>query len=550
MLKKIYIKNFALIENLEFKPSSHFNIITGETGAGKSIILGALGLLTGGRADNKAIVNEDEKCIIEGTFEIENESVKVIFEENELDFDLNVIIRREISPQGKSRAFINDTPVSLETLKSISSFLIDIHSQHDNLLLGSADFQLNVIDLFAELKPKLDIYKRKFDEYKKLKKYFEELTQLSLQSQKEMGFEQYLLNELKEARLVEGEQEKIESNLQILENAEEILLKIAQINQILDENEFSVISGLNSAANIFNQISKLSSNFNNYKNSIQSCLVEIKDIAKEIHRESEKISIDPVQLEESRTRLDLIYKLEKKHQVSTIADLLVLKNSFENKVNSYQSIDGKLAEYQLILPQLEKELESLAKEISKDRKNVFEPLIESLTAMLIDLGMPNATLKIQHDIVAFHENGIDKLNFLFSANKGMEPQSLKVAASGGEFSRLMFVLKNLMAEKMRLPTMIFDEIDTGISGEIAIKMGEMMKKMAKNHQIIVITHLHQIAAKGDAHYYVYKQHGETKSRTQLKELDKFERIKEIAQMIGGSNPSVLAFQSAKELIDA
>ncbi|MFN0049409.1 MAG: DNA repair protein RecN [Cytophagales bacterium] len=548
MLKSLQIKNFILIDSLEWQPEQGFNIITGETGAGKSIVLGALGLLTGARADSKSLLNEEEKCVVEGIFELENYNLKSIFIDNDIDYEPVTSIRREINPAGKSRAFINDTPVNLEILKEITDSLLDIHSQHDNLLLGKSDFQLRLIDAFAQNEKILVSYLQNFVVYRKLKKKLVELTNSAKNSQKEYDYDSFLLNELVESKLKIGEQENLETEYNVLQNAEEIKQKLTESVLSLTENEISASNLLNNVISNLNQLSKFSTDFDIYKSRMIASFEELKDISKELARIEEKTEANPAKSIEIRNRLDLIYKLEKKHGAASINDLLDLQNELQTKINAFQNIDIEIESTTASLNTLVIVLESEAKMLTERRKSVFQPLEKQLSSLLADLGMPNAVFTIQHASIDFTETGIDKMQMLFSANKGLAPVPLKNAASGGEFSRLMFALKYVMAEKSALPTLIFDEIDTGISGEIAVKMGEMMKKMALGHQIITITHLHTIAAKGNAHYFVYKQDGIARTNTKLKKLSEIERINEIAQMIGGKNPSTLAYESAKELI--
>lgn len=548
MLKSLHIKNFILIDNLEWQPEQGFNIITGETGAGKSIILGALGLLTGERADSKSLLNVDDKCVVEGVFEIENYNLAPIFNENNIDYEHVTTIRREINAAGKSRAFINDTPVNLETLKEITDFLIDIHSQHDNLLLGKADFQLQLIDAFAQNQKPLVEYGILFSSYKSLQKKLTDLKLKSSLAQKEFDYDSFLLNELNESKLQIDEQEKLEDEFKLLQNAEEIKLKLSSSILAFSEGEVSVNQLLNVIVSNLNQLSKFSTEIDNLRTRTLATLEELKDITKEIAKIEEKTEANPLKSLEIGTRLDLIYKIQKKHGVNTIAALLEIKAQLDAKISEFNNIDSEILNIENEINTSERKLSELALLISTRRKSEFQTLENQLKALFVDLGMPNATFTVQHSTVDYTETGIDKIQMLFSANKGLAPIPLKNAASGGEFSRLMFALKFVMAKKSALPTLLFDEIDTGISGEIAVKMAGMMKQMAANHQIITITHLHTIAAKGDAHYFVYKEDGQSRTNTKLKKLSSEQRINEIAQMIGGKNPTQIAFESAKELL--
>lgn len=550
MLQSLHIKNYALIENLAFSPSPNFNIITGETGAGKSIMLGAIGLLTGDRADAKALLDTEQKCVIEGVFDLSTYKLQPIFEANELDFEPITTIRREISPQGKSRAFVNDTPVTLDTLKEITGRLLDVHSQHDNLMLGSADFQLEIVDIFAENTALLTEYKFTYKTYRQLKKQVEELLDTAAKSKKDFDYESFLLKELIDIQLTEGEQEKLEDEFSMLENAEEIKLKLNLCVEALSEGEISVNMGLSSVISNLAQLSKLATAYEQLKDRTNATLAELKDITKELERAEEKIEADPQRASELKSRLDSVYKLQKKHGVQSINELLSLQTELTSKVSSYNSLDTKIITCEKELKSSIEKLNKLATAVTQSREKVFKGIETNLTAQLRELGMPNNTFLIKNEQTDFTTDGRDKVQMLFSANKGIEPVTLKNAASGGEFSRLMFALKYLIASASALPTMIFDEIDTGISGEIAMKMGNMMQKMAKGHQLITITHLHQIAAKGDSHFFVYKDETAKGTKTNIRALNTDERLQEIAQMIGGKNPSATAFESAKEMLNS
>lgn len=548
MLKSLQIKNYALIESLEFSPSPQFNIITGETGAGKSIMLGAIALLTGARADIKSLLDKEQKCIIEGVFDISAYELNDVFEVHEVDYEAITIIRREITPQGKSRAFINDMPVNLETIKEITGRLLDVHSQHDNLMLGSEDFQLEIVDIFAQNSAILNQYRIVLKNYKKLKKQVEELKSVAANAKKDFDYVQFLFTELVGIQLAENEQETLEEELNILENADEIKLKLNLCIQTLTEGDFSVITELGSVVSNMNQATKLSSTYESLRERGNSCLAELKDIAKELQQAEEKTEIDPLQLVNVRNRLDNIYKLQKKHNLTTVKGLIDLKDELGNKLNSYNSTDEKINEIEIELRNTNDQLAKIADQLTETRLKEFKKIECKLTDQLKQLGMPNNNFIIKHESTDYTMDGKDKISMLFSANRGVEPIALKNSASGGEFSRLMFALKYIIAEISALPTMIFDEIDTGISGETAIKMGEMMKKMASGHQLITITHLHQIAGKGDSHFFVYKDETPKGTKTNIRKLNPTDRLQEIAEMIGGKNPSHIAYESAKEML--
>ena len=548
MLTKLSIKNYALIAALEMHPAATLNIVTGETGAGKSIMLGAIGLLLGKRADTKVLFDDSKKCIIEGEFDISALALQDFFEEASLDYESLSIIRREISPNGKSRAFVNDTPVTLEILKRLGLLLMDVHSQHDNLLLGKQDFQLMLIDAYAQNQSALTAYQLTYRNFKKAQKALEELKATAQQLGKEADYNNFLLEELSKASLQENEQEQLEKEIQILEHAEEIKLQLNQALEVLQNAEISVVSGLQQAQSNFQQLGKYTDKYQELHERLSSAFIELNDIVGEAEREEGLVEYDPQQIEEVRNRLGLIYQLQQKHQVSSNADLISIQRELEEKSQQVQNLDDALANAEKALTKSEKELKTAATVLTKSRAKVFNEITEKIVVLLHDLGMPDATLQIASELVAPGPKGADEIQLLFSANKGIAPQALKDAASGGEFSRLMFCIKYVLAGKMALPTIIFDEIDTGISGEIALKLGEMMKNMAEKHQVLSISHLPQIAAKGDAHYFVYKDSSAAKTISKIRVLDKEARVEAIAKMIGGDSPSATAYESAKELM--
>lgn len=548
MLSHLLIKNYALIEHLEFTPDVSLNIITGETGAGKSIMLGALGLLLGNRADTKTLYNESEKCIIEGTFDMSGFYIKNIFEEEELDFENPCIIRREIAPSGKSRAFINDTPVTLETLRSITSQLMDIHSQHDSILLGSNEYQLQIVDTYAQCHDKLVEYQEKYRTYKKLQDSYEQLLAESAENKKEFDYNSFLLEELSKAKLDPNEQEQLEQELNILEHAEEVKQRLRTAFAYLNANEQSIVSVLQSTVSSLNPIASYSPDYQQFKDRIQTCLIELKDVSREIENEEENIEVDDKKISNIQERLDLIYKLQTKHAVKSNGELLEIQAILEEKVSKVLNLTENLeAAKQRVDKALEIATKS-AESLSKARQKVLAEIEKRVVGLLVELGMPNSSLKIQHKNINLSKDGIDQINFLFSANKGIAPRQLKDVASGGEFSRLMLAIKYVLGDKRSLPTIIFDEIDTGISGEVAIKVGKMMREMANSLQVLAITHLHQIAGRGTAHFYVYKDNSSKKTVSKVRKLSQDERIIEIAKMIGGENPSESAIHSAIEML--
>jgi len=529
-------------------PDPGLNIITGETGAGKSIMLGAIGLLLGNRADAKSLYDSSEKCVIEGTFNLRGYDLAPNFEDENLDFSEECIVRREISAAGKSRAFINDTPVNLETLRKIGMQLLDVHSQHDSILLGNNEFQLRVVDSYAENADLLKTYQADFNAYREAVKAFDELKRQAQQLRKEFDYDQFLFQELNNAGLKADEQEKLEQELTILENAVEIKERLQLAHAYLDNPENSALDLLKSAVSSLAQASRLVNEYDILRQRAQSALIELRDLADEIDQVNANVELDSTRTEVVQERLDLIYSLLKKHQASAVAQLLDIEADLQGKLSIVMNLDEDLASAEKKVAQTHGKMLAGAKKLSERRQKVTKAIEKLILDRLYELGIPNASLSIQINETAPTHSGIDSVTFLFSGNKGIVPQELKLVASGGEFSRLMMVIKYILADKRKLPTIIFDEIDTGVSGEIAKKMGKMMQNMAVNHQIIAITHLHQIASSGDAHYFVYKDHSSDRTVSRIKKLTIDERVQEIAQMIGGHNPSEAVLHNAREMI--
>ena len=548
MLTHLTIKNYALIKQLEFVPSAKLNVITGETGAGKSIMLGAIGLLLGNRADSKTLWDENEKCVTEGIFDISSYSLKELFESENLDFENHTVIRREISPAGKSRAFINDTPVTLEVMKKIGSRLMDIHSQHETLELGTKSFQLNLIDSFASNIRVRETYSQHWKIFIEAQQAYTELKDESVALKKESDFISFQLDELVKADLKEGELEKLESDLKILEHAEEIKTQFNAIIQQLERSDYSVSSVLSAVRNQLQSIASYSPNYNHLLQRLESTRIELDDILQEIEQAEEKIEFDPLRTEEIKDRVSTLYQLQHKHRLQDIGQLIELRDSLQLKMDKTNNLDELLAQAKASLTKAENNLTIAATDLSKSRQKIFTPLTKQLTQLLKELGIPDASLAIEHLNVAPGPKGSDSIEILFSANKGIPPRPLAQVASGGEFSRVMFSIKYIMAEKADLPTLILDEIDSGVSGEIAIRLGNRMKEIAQRHQIIAISHLPQIAAKADAHFYVFKDNSSARTITSMRKLADNDRIVEIAQMIGGAKPSALALENARELM--
>ncbi len=548
MITSLSINNYALIERLEMTPSAHLNIITGETGAGKSIMLGAVGLLLGNRADTKALFSEKEKCVVEAKFDVSSYKLKDFFEKEELDYDSECIIRREISPSGKSRAFINDTPVTLDVLKDLGASLLDIHSQHESLQLGTNAYQQSILDTYADHQVLIDTYQSNYKTYRQADKHLKELTSQAKASSKETDFKQFLLEELISANLKGENLEVLEEEFEVLANAEEIKQNLTLLSGLLDESETSVINQLKEAIPVISTMKGFSKNLNELYGRLAGASAEIDDIANDIRKEQDRVELDPERLALLSERVDLINRLLQKHQVKTIAELEVIQAQLDNELDQIINIDKEIKRAEKDLTECFKKLHQAGSDLSKSRKSFAEPLANAIEKIIHQLGIENASLKFALSPVDPTPFGLDLVEILFSANKGMAPKPLKSVASGGEFSRLIFAIKYLLADKTALPTIIFDEIDTGVSGEIAIQMINMMKQMAQRHQVISISHLPQFAAGGDAHYFVYKDHSSAKSVSKMKKLAEEDRLLAIAKMIGGDQPGEGALASARDLL--
>lgn len=548
MLAHLTIKNYALIKHLELSPSAHLNVVTGETGAGKSIMLGAIGLLMGNRADTKVLWDDNEKCVIEGVFQIGTYKLKSFFKTQDLDYEDQTVIRREISPGGKSRAFINDTPVTLEVMRNIGSLLMDIHSQHETLQLGNQSFQLKLIDAFASNAVLRESYGEAWDLYLIAKKEYENLVAEADNLRQESDFVRFQLDELVKADLRENEQESLESELKVMEHAEEIKTRFNTIITILSGSESSVQNQVAEAKNLLHHISSFASAYENIFQRIESVRIELQDIVNEIESEENKIEFDPERTEVVKDRLSIIFRLLKKHRANSVKDLLTLQENLQTKATLTLNLDGSLIKTREAFISAENNVKKTGAKLTEVRQKIVEPLTKQITALLKELGIPNAALEIQMQLVEPCPTGADKIDILFSANKGITPRPLAQVASGGEFSRLMFCIKYVMAEKSSMPTLILDEIDNGVSGEIAIQLGNMMRDMSRRHQLVTISHLPQIAAKGDTHYFVFKDNTDKKTVSNIRKLQDAERIEEIAKMIGGARPSKIALENAQELL--
>jgi len=550
MLKSIYIQNYALINELEIDFNKGLNIITGETGAGKSILLGALSLILGQRADTSVLKDKSRKCFVEAQFIIKKYNLKGFFKTNDIDYDDLTTIRREITNNGKSRAFINDTPVNLSVLKGLSESLIDIHSQHESLLLGDDHFQLGLVDSFAGHNELLEIYKEKHHNYNSLNTEYNKLLNNADKAKSDLDYLQFQYNQIDEAKLVAGEQEDLETELEQLNHSEEIKVNLSTSTHLFNNEDGSIISSLNQVKTSIDLISKYLKEGEELNERINSSYIELQDINSEIERINERVEHNPERIEFVTERLNNIYSLQQKHKVSTIQELIEIKEELEKKIVLINSYDFETDKLKLQLEESRIDLIDVADKISANRKKVI-PIIESKVIEILQmLSIANAAFKIEQEQVdEFLSSGRELIKFLFSANKNVELEELAKVASGGEMSRLMLSIKSLFVETTTLPTIIFDEIDTGTSGEIADKMGTIIKEISKNIQVINITHLPQIASKGDFHYLVYKKDNEDTTNTFIKILDQQERISEIAKMLSGEALSDAAIQNAKVLLD-
>ncbi|MCT1530385.1 DNA repair protein RecN [Sphingobacterium daejeonense] len=549
MLSKLQIKNYALIDALDINFDEKLNIITGETGAGKSIIMGALGLILGNRAESKHFFDESRKCIIEGHFFIKDYNLQDLFNSLDLDYEDTSLIRRELHADGKSRAFVNDTPVTLQTLKVLGEKLIDIHSQHATLQINTESFQLLVLDTVAQNQSLLFDYKKKYQEYKKaiseLKNLEEDLQKARLES----DYQQFVFNELDQANLQETEQEDLEAEQSQLENAEEIKRHFHAASSQLQDGEINVLDSLKQVqSSLQNGVRYLPSS-ESLVDRLQSTLIELKDLSAEVEQVADSIMMDEERLTLVNDRLSILYDLQKKHRVATVKELLDLKTELENKL---QATDSQEEQIELLKTKIEKLLQEISKQaelLTKNRIKATKVVEKEVQDVLARVGMPHAQLKVEMSTLKdFKSTGQDEVSFLFSANKGQSMQPIHKVASGGELSRVMLAIKSLVAKTSALPTIIFDEIDTGISGEVALRVGELMEELAENMQVISITHLPQIASQGNSHFKVYKEDKGNKTKSNIVLMNNEERVLEIAQMLSGANPEDTAIQHAKEML--
>ncbi|MHC1704073.1 MAG: DNA repair protein RecN [Tenuifilaceae bacterium] len=549
MLRNLQIQNYALIDQLNIEFNQGLNIITGETGAGKSILLGALALILGQRADTNVLKDKSKSCVVEGLFDISGYNLQQFFSDNDIDYYDNAIIRRQINEAGKSRAFINEIPVNLNVLKDLGSLLIDIHSQHESLLLGNTQFQLKVLDSFASLQYDLNKYQEQFKQYQSLKIELNKLESESSESRKDLDYLQFQLNELNLAKLKPGELQELEILQQQLTHASEIKLSLQTVSDALSSETTSVILLLKEAETSLKRIASFFPNSVEIESRIESCRIELKDISDVVNDLNDRVEVDPNQLEQVSTRLDLLFMLMQKHRLSSIDELIQLRNDIETKVDFISNIDFNLDKKRKNLDEVEKKLSTIANKLTELRKRSIPSIEKSIIDILIQLGIKHAAFKVDiQNIGEYQQWGTDRITFLFSANKQIALQELSKVASGGELSRLMLSLKSLMIKASGLPTIIFDEIDTGVSGEIADKVGNIINEMAAGMQVINITHLPQIASKGKNHFLVYKDSHTANSTTKIKLLNSQERVIEIAKMLSGEKLTDAALTNAKELL--
>jgi DNA repair protein RecN (Recombination protein N) len=549
MLKRLHIKNYALLEEVTISFDKSLTVITGETGAGKSIMLGALGLVLGERADMAVLRDKQKKCIVEANFLIKHYTLETFFTENELDYEEETTIRREIASDGKSRAFVNDTPVNLNVLKQLSQYLIDVHSQHETLLLNQASFRFNMVDAFANCLEERKQYHSFFIQLKEKEKKLNELLSFEQQIKKDFDYYQFQFKELEQANLKKGYLQQLEQEYDALNNAEVIKQNLVKAAASIDGGEENILSHLSALKSMLSQLTRYGKTYEELAARVQSAYLELKDISAEVDTANDKVIFDQQKLEEITTQLDLLNRLLKKHGVGNEQDLLKIKTEIEEKLQQFNSIEEEIHKLQSEIKKLNESIWAKARLLSDKRKKVIPAIQTSVRNMLADLSMPNAQLLINCNSANTLGNyGCDELQFLFSANKGLPLSELHKVASGGELSRLMLCLKSHLAEKTSLPTIIFDEIDTGVSGDVAHKIGTILLHMGKNMQVIAITHLPQLASKGKQHLFVYKQDVKEQTQSEIKNLNAEERVVEIAKMLSTGKPTESALLNAKELL--
>lgn len=549
MIQSLHIRNYAIIESLEIDFSTGLTIITGETGAGKSILLGALGLIMGDRADTKSLYNQDQKCVIEGTFDIRPYSLTSFFTEHDLDYEDELIVRREISPSGKSRAFINDTPVNLKVLQALSSSLIDLHQQFDTLDIHKVSFQLRMLDALAGNKAKLEEYQLTYKKYHANKRELSALIAHNQSASKEMDYNQFLLDELHEAELISGEQEQLDAEHARLANAEEIKHTLGAVFQQLIEGEHAIIGQMQEIQTNLLKLGKIDQQLSGIQQNFSDLMTGLEELGSDCEKIAENTEYDEERITSLNERMTLVDNLLKKHQVNTVEELLEIQTELEQKLGAFSDSDANIAQLEATIKKQEELLTKKAAGLRKKRESVIPGFEKKVQQMLSQLAMPAARIQVVMDpAAALSSTGADEVYFLFAANKGSRMQQIKDVASGGELSRLTLVTKSLVASAIPLPTLIFDEIDTGISGDVALRMGNILSDLSSHHQIVSITHSPQIAAKADAHYFIYKAETPDRTITKVRLLQKEERVRAIATMLSQNPPSESAIENARELI--
>ncbi len=549
MLKQLHISNYALIDELNVSFESGFNVITGETGAGKSILLGALGFALGDRADTNVLYDKDKKCVVEAQFELDDETLKPLFEENELDFESDCIFRRELNPQKKSRAFINDTPVALQTMKAIGGQMVDIHTQHDSLLLTDADFQLRLLDNIAQNGTLLSEYQAEYTTHNTIKRKLNELKEMADKNTAENDYLKFQLDELDKANLKEGEYADIEQTLSVMENAEEIKTLLVTANGLMENSENSILGQVNELSSNLSRLKHLLPDTEGLDERIENLKVELKDIAYDLRRKEDDTQFDEEQLQSLQERYDLLSRLMMKHRVNDFGELIALRDNLKEKTNAFENIDEAIAQAEKQLKNSEKQLSTHAKALHNKRCQAATAFGEKVTVLVRQLAMPFAQFQVSVESQpTFGSKGSDEIRFLFSANKGIAVDDLRRVASGGELSRLMLSIKSAVSSYNYIPTLVFDEIDTGVSGEVAAKIGGIMRQMGHSLQLISITHLPQVASQAEHHYFIYKDNEGARTQSHIRVLSPEERIQEIAKMLSNDQVTPEALRAAEVLM--
>ena len=549
MIRNIQISNYAIIDELKINFSDGLTIITGETGAGKSILLGALGLIMGNRADTKVLYNQERKCIIEANFAVGRYKLEHFFEENDIDYEAETVVRREITPSGKSRAFVNDTPVKLKVLQQLSGALIDLHRQFDTLDIHNVSFQMRMLDALADNDSLLEDYQKGYRSYQADKRRLRKLTEESANAAKEIDYIEFQINEFNEAELIAGEQDELEAENKKLNSAEDIKRGLSAVYNHLSEDEQSITGQLESLGVVLNGVLKYDDRLQGLYNKFESLTLELQALSEDIERVADDAEFDPERIAEISERLNLIYRLQTKHQVRSIEELLEIQEELSQKLQTFGDMSGEIEKLEKSIAESEEGLFKKAEKLSKRRQEVVPAFQNKVHSMLAELSMEHARLEIRVDnSEELTATGTDDVNFLFAANKGSRMQSIKDVASGGEISRLTLVTKSLVAGAIPLPTLIFDEIDSGVSGDVALKMGNILRRLSNHHQVVSITHSPQIASKADSHYFVHKRIKDDRTVTAVRELTHEERIRSIAVMLSQNPPSAAALENARDLL--